>query len=43
MVCLCPMCLDGLAAVAGAHQLPLIFLGDIARMALGEISPPTLG
>jgi Fe-S oxidoreductase len=43
IVCLCPMCLDGLAAVAGAHQLPLIFLGDIARMALGEIALPTLG
>jgi Fe-S oxidoreductase len=42
MVCLCPMCLDGLAAVAGAHQLPLIFLGDIARMALGEVRPPNL-
>ncbi len=37
MVCLCPMCLDGLAAVAAAHRLPLVFLGDIARMALGEI------
>ncbi len=42
MVCLCPMCLDGLAAVAGAHHLPLIFLGDIARMALGEIDLPAL-
>jgi len=26
--------------VAGAHQLPLIFLGDVARMALGEIAIP---
>ncbi len=43
MVCLCPMCLDGLAAVASAHQLPLIFLGDVARMALREISVPALG
>ncbi len=43
MVCLCPMCLDGLAAVAGTHRLPLIFLGDIARMALGEIAPPVTG
>jgi Fe-S oxidoreductase len=42
MVCLCPMCLDGLAAAAGAHRVPLIFLGDIARMALGEISLPPL-
>jgi hypothetical protein len=40
---LCPMCLDGLAAVAGTHQLPLIFLGDIARMALGEIAVRALG
>lgn len=43
IVCLCPMCLDGLAAVAGAHGLATIFLGDIARMALGEIELPTLG
>ncbi|MDM7999170.1 MAG: 4Fe-4S dicluster domain-containing protein [Dehalococcoidia bacterium] len=43
MVCLCPMCLDGLAAVASVHGLPLIFLGDIARMALGEIAVPALG
>lgn len=42
MVCLCPMCLDGLAAVAAEYRLPLIFLGDIARMALGEIPPPDL-
>jgi Fe-S oxidoreductase len=42
MVCLCPMCLDGLAAIAGTHDLPLIFLGDIARMALGEIPLPAL-
>ncbi len=37
MVCLCPMCLDGLAAAAAAQGMPLMFLGDIARMALGEI------
>jgi Fe-S oxidoreductase len=43
MVCLCPMCLDGLSAAAGAQHLPVIFLGDIARMALGEIALPALG
>jgi Fe-S oxidoreductase len=43
LVCLCPMCLDGLAAAADAHRLPTIFLGDIARMALGEIDLPPLG
>jgi Fe-S oxidoreductase len=43
MVCLCPMCLDSLAAAAGAQRLPVVFLGDIARMALGEISPPSGG
>jgi len=43
MVCLCPMCLDSLATAANAHRLPVIFLGDIARMAIGEISLPPLG
>lgn len=43
MVCLCPLCLDGMAAAAAAHRLPLIFLGDIARMALGEVPPPAPG
>jgi Fe-S oxidoreductase len=43
IVCLCPGCQDSLAAVAGAQGLPTIFLGDIARMALGEIDPPPLG
>ncbi|MEW6443778.1 MAG: (Fe-S)-binding protein [bacterium] len=40
LVCLCPMCMQSLKGVAAAHDLPLIFLGDIARMALGEIPPP---
>jgi Fe-S oxidoreductase len=40
MVCLCPVCVDGLAAAAGAQGLPTVFLGDIARMALGEIGLP---
>jgi len=43
MVCLCPMCISNLSAVAGNHGMPLIFLGDIARMALGEIALPGLG
>ncbi len=37
MVCLCPICMSSLAGTAMAHDMPLIFLGDIARMALGEI------
>lgn len=40
MVCLCPMCMHSLAVVAKEHDLPLIFIGDLARMALGEIAPP---
>ena len=42
MVCLCPGCMDNMAAVAGELDLPLVFLGDIARMALGEIELPAL-
>jgi Fe-S oxidoreductase len=40
LVCLCPMCIHSLAAVAQEHDLPLIFIGDLARMAIGEIPPP---
>lgn len=40
MVCLCPMCLHSLSGVALEHRLPLIFIGDLARMAIGEIPPP---
>jgi Fe-S oxidoreductase len=40
MVCLCPMCMHSLAGVAGELQMPLVFLGDIARMAIGEMAPP---
>jgi Fe-S oxidoreductase len=36
MVCLCPMCIHALSDVGREHELPLIFLGDLARMALGE-------
>jgi Fe-S oxidoreductase len=37
LVCLCPMCMRSLAGTAARHGLPVLFLGDIARMALGEI------
>ena len=40
MVCLCPMCMHSLSGMADRHDIPLIFIGDIARMALGEIEPP---
>lgn len=40
MVCLCPMCMHSLAGVANEHGLPLVFIGDLARMALGEIEAP---
>jgi hypothetical protein len=40
MVCLCPMCIHSLHGVAHNNGLPLIFLGDLARMALGELTPP---
>ncbi|MBW1846960.1 MAG: (Fe-S)-binding protein [Deltaproteobacteria bacterium] len=40
IVCLCPMCMQSLSTVAEENKIPLIFLGDIARMALGEIDPP---
>lgn len=36
MVCLCPMCIHTLSGVAREHELPLIFIGDIVRMAIGE-------
>ncbi len=38
MICLCPMCMHSLSLASHEHQLPLLFLGDLARMALGEIS-----
>lgn len=40
VVCLCPMCMRSLSSIADKHDVPLIFLGDIARMALGEVEPP---
>jgi Fe-S oxidoreductase len=43
LVCLCPVCISSLSSVASEHGMPLVFLGDIVRMALGEISLPPLG
>ena len=40
MVCLCPICIRSLSQTAGDLEMPLVFIGDIARMALGEIEPP---
>ena len=40
VVCLCPMCIHNLSSVAHDHGIPLVFLSDLARMALGEIHPP---
>lgn len=38
LVCLCPMCIQALSDTARPLGLPVVFLGDIARMAMGEIS-----
>lgn len=40
MVCLCPMCMHSFGGTAKGLGMPLIFLGDLARMALGEIPFP---
>jgi len=40
MVCLCPVCIHSLAGTAKEQDLPVVFLSDIARMALGEIPAP---
>lgn len=40
IVYMCPMCRNSLLKAAMAEGLPLIFIGDIARMALGEIDAP---
>lgn len=42
IVCLCPMCMHSLENAAAKKNLPIIFLGDLARMALGEIQLPVL-
>jgi len=38
LVCLCPMCMKSLATTADRHNLPIIFIGDLARLAIGEIN-----
>ncbi len=40
MVYLCPMCRNSLSGPALKHNLPFIFIGDIVRMAIGEIEVP---
>jgi Fe-S oxidoreductase len=40
IVYFCPSCRQMLTEIAGEYGMPMIFLGDIARMALGEIAPP---
>ena len=42
MVYFCPVCKSMLEAPAQKHGLPLIFLGDIVRMAIGEIDLPDI-
>lgn len=39
LVCLCPMCMRSLAGTASDLGMPLVFIGDLARIAMGEISP----
>lgn len=39
MVCLCPMCINNLSEISDTCKIPLLFLGDIERMALGESVP----
>ncbi len=40
MVCLCPICMHSFAMTSQEQNLPLMFIGDLARMALGEIEFP---
>ncbi|MDY6905100.1 MAG: (Fe-S)-binding protein [Thermodesulfobacteriota bacterium] len=39
LVFLCPVCKNMLEGTAGQHGLPMIFLSDIVRMAIGELEP----
>jgi len=39
LVCLCPMCMHSMANTAEESGMPLVFIGDLARMALGEMEP----
>ncbi len=38
MIYLCPMCRNNLSVAAQKNELPFIFIGDLVRMALGELS-----
>lgn len=40
LVCLCPMCMHTLASTASETSMPLVFISDLLRIALGEIPPP---
>lgn len=40
LVYFCPVCRNMLAGPAARHGLPLVFLGDLARMAIGEMPVP---
>jgi Fe-S oxidoreductase len=40
MVYFCPVCRGMFADVSAEQGIPLVFLSDLARMALGEIAPP---
>ena len=42
LVCLCPMCIRTLAGTASQLGLPLIFISDLARMAIGELPLPVI-
>jgi len=41
VVCLCPMCMRSFSGAAANQDIHLVFIGDLARMALGEIEPPS--
>ncbi|MBU2513945.1 (Fe-S)-binding protein [bacterium] len=40
MVCLCPICMHSFSMISQEQKLPILFIGDLARMALGEIEVP---
>ncbi len=40
MVCLCPVCMHSFSMTAQEQSFPMLFVGDLARMALGEIKCP---
>lgn len=40
MVWLCPMCIHTLSVTGDNLEMPLVFIGDLARAALGETELP---